>query len=861
MENPNSTVLAVNDLPEQLQLLTFTLKAAGYDVLETTNPNGALKLATEHQIDLIINDFSRPSIEGLELLQRIRSVPSLTGTPILFIASLHLPDQTRAAIADPETRDDFLEAPYTPTALIRKIARLIERKHIQDELRHSKERYIELFDNANDIVYTHDLEGHYTSLNKKGQAITGYTCEEAAQLEFNTLATPEDVALAKEMLRRKLDGDETSTIYEISIRAKDGTSIPVEVNTQLIYENGSPIGVQGIARDIRARKEAEEQFRQVSESLLEAERRAITEYKILLGRIAHLAQALASARNLTPIFNALLKFTTISLPCDALGIALYDHEHVELSPQFLWIQNNLTDVTDLEPFPLTTNSDVQRAIVSGETIISSSNGKQASTLFQRSQTNLKPLSTMTVPMTIMGRTIGTLEIQSTTRNAYQREHTTAVQMAANLAANTIENVRLLNREREQDEKLRHAQKMEAIGQLTSGIAHDFNNICTAFFGHCDILSNQINEGDPLRKHVNDLRVAAKRAASLTKQLLTFSRKQVIQPTNLDLNTVIKSTGEFIRSVISEDISIITNLASDLPQIKADRSQIEQIIMNLAVNARDAMPNGGRIVIETSLAHSDDKQKQQRAKHQVSFVQLSVADTGTGMSAETQQRAFEPYFTTKEEGKGTGLGLATVYGCVKQSGGSISLDSKEGKGTTFKILFPTAKEQLDQLLAETHTEPTSQPIGNQTILIAEDDMTVREVLHSALSFSGYNVLEAPNGREGWELFQQNQNAIELVITDVLMPEMNGSELALRINRLKPATPVLYISGHATNVIIEHGVLLEDVAFIEKPFNTHDVLSKVHELLKITALPTFIGSLFVSCSLFYSQLIELNVMLGQ
>ena len=824
------TILVINNLPDQLQLLSSTLRNAGYDVLEAANPKAALRLAANEKPDLIINDVSMSETDGIELSRRLRARLDLASTPILLLSNFRV-DTSNAVEGIEAGADHFLQAPYDQLELIARVGQLIERKRTQEALRRSEERYRELFDNAKDIVYTHDLEGHYTSLNKKGQQITGYTCEEAATLEFNNLATPEDVALARKMLRHKLAGDETSTIYEVSILAKDGTVIPVEVNTQLIFENGTPIGVQGIARDIRARKEAEEKFRQVSQSLLEAERRAITEYKTLLERIAQLAQVLASARDLAPIFKALLEFTTISLPCNALGIALYDHEQVELNPHFLWIEGNNIDITDLEPIPVTTNSDVRRAIVSGHTIISTASqpDQPIPTIFEYSHTDLKPASAMTVPMTIMGRTIGTLEIQCTTDNAYQTEHTTALQMAANLAANTIENVRLLNREREHENQLRQAQKMEAIGHLAGGVAHDFNNIVTAMYGNCDMLMRGLEPGTFLRKHVHDIKDSAKRAAMLTRQLLAFSRKQVLQPVNLNLNTVVIDIERLIARLIGEDISITCNLAEDLPQIKADKSQLEQIIMNLAVNARDAMPQGGKIIIETSVVYLDKKRPQQYSKIKTHpHIQLSITDTGTGMRAETQKHIFEPFFTTKEEGKGTGLGLATVYGSVKQSRGSIWLHSKEGEGTVFKIHFPIAKEHLD-ILPESRTEPTDDHKGTQTILIAEDDHAVRQVLRDALHFSGYKILEAANGRDGWELFQQHQEDIQLVITDVLMPQMNGRELALLINKIRPTVRIIYISGHPTDAITDRGVLLEGVDFLEKPFTNNDVIRKVREVL--------------------------------
>lgn len=826
------TILAVNDIPDQLQILAMHLRVAGYNVLEAANPKAAIRLATDQRPDLIISDLSVPQIDGLDLHRSVRSTRELADTPILVISALHLPPDSPKQNASSTTRDDFIEAPYEPLELVAKIARLIERKRTEDELRHSQNRYIDLFDNANDVIYTHDLDGHYTSLNKQGERITGYSSEEASKLDFNTLASPEDVALAKEMLRRKLEGQETSTVYQVEIRAKDGKTIPFEVNTQLIYQDGVPVGVQGIARDITERKQAEESLRKISEELLEAERRAINDYKLLVERIAHLAQTLASARDLNLIFEALLEFTTISLPCDALGIALYNHEQVESTPHFFWIEEHKVDTTNLEPISVTTDSDLRRAIVSGQTIISTAPDVESPlpTIFSFRDTDFKPASTMTVPMTIMGRTIGTVEIQSTVPNAYQPEHATPLEMAANLAANTIENVRLLQREREIEQQLQQSQKMEALGHLAGGVAHDFNNIVTAIYGFCDMLLRGLEKGNPLRVDVENIRHAAKRAELLTRELLAFSRKEVLQPVNLSLNSVVTDMELLLTKLIGEDITMIHDLAPNLPQIRADKGQLGRIIMNLAVNARDAMPNGGRITIQTSLVHPETKRS--HAVNHTSAqpqIQLLISDTGVGMSPEVQAQIFEPFFTTKEPGKGTGLGLATVYGSVKQSGGSIWFDSKEGEGTTFKINFPVAQDHIDIAPEPILTDQAISNNGHKNLLIVEDDPNVRSVLRDALEGAGFHVLDAPDGREAWKVFQENQDTVDLVITDVLMPQMNGKQLATLINETRPDIPIIYTSGHPEDVITNRGVLHQGVNFVPKPFQGNDVVEKVRQVL--------------------------------
>ena len=640
-QGPSHTILAVNDRKDQLTELASAIELAEYAVLKATNVSAALRLATEQQPDLIIIDVSKTQT-ALDLHRRLRSNPNVSDVPILLITAEAVEHPNSFEIDS--TKDDVLETPYHPITLAAKVARLVERKRTQD----AKQRYFELFHNANDVVYTHDLEGRYTSLNKRGQQITGYSPDEIADVKFSSLASPDDVALAHEMLRKKLNGDATNTIYELSVKKKDGTWTRFEVNSQLIFEKGKPVGVQGIARDISARQEAEE-------------------------------------------------------------------------------------------------------------------------------------------------------------------------------------------------KLRQAQKMEAIGLLAGGVAHDFNNILTAIYGSCDSLLLALEqENTPvehqdtsqwiktLRKHVSDIQQSGRSAASLTKKLLAYSRKQVLQPVNLNLNTVVTNMEEMIRRTIGDDISITLNLASDLPQITADRNELEQIIINLAINARDAMPNGGTITIETSVVHRDKKPGKKHTSHRNSYVQLSIADTGIGMSSEIQQHIFEPFFTTKTEGKGTGLGLAHVWGCVDQSEGFITVSSKEGEGTTFNIQFPVAQSTSFETSIDLILEPNEQLQGTQTVLIAEDNPDVRQRVKDWLTGAGYTTLEAIDGVHALELLNDQQ--IHLLITDVLMPKMNGRDLALRILDLRPTAQVLFISGYPTDIITDRGgVLIEGVHFLSKPFNRNELLHSVSQIL--------------------------------
>lgn len=626
MKQSSHIILAVNDRLDQLELLASIIEQPEYRVIKATTPSAAVQLTTCHQPDLIIINLSKRK-SALKLYRQFRSTHGLANTPILVIGIE--PNQIDFLES---TKDDILQYPYQPITLAAKVARLVERKRTQDELDSSQQLYFDLFQNANDVVYTHDLTGRYTSLNAIGQQITGYSPEEIGGVDFRSLASPEDVELAHSMLRKKLKGEATNTVYAVSIKAKDGTMIPFEVNSQLIIKNGKPVGVQGIARDIRARKEAEEK-------LLQLER---------------------------------------------------------------------------------------------------------------------------------------------------------------------------------------AQKMEAVGLLAGGVAHDINNILTAIYGGCDSLQREHGES----KHVLDILEAGRRAAKLTEQLLAYSRQQVLQPVNLNVNTVITHImDQFIARTIGEDISIICKLADDLPLISADKTQLETILINLAVNARQAMPDGGTITIETSIVYPGRKQAKKQ-KNSNAQVQLSISDTGIGMSPETQKQVFDPFFTTKPEG--SGLGLAMAFGYVKQSGGSISVFSKEGEGSTFQIQFPVANGNLPETPIETVSEPIEGDEATHTIIVAEDDEPVRRVVKNALVHAGYNVLEAFNGAHALELLKEHRDQVQLVITDCKMPHMCGQQLARQI---AGTVHVLFISGYSRDVITDPGFLVDGVNLLNKPFTGNQLLQAVRKILTL------------------------------
>lgn len=386
-----------------------------------------------------------------------------------------------------------------------------------------------------------------------------------------------------------------------------------------------------------------------------------------------------------------------------------------------------------------------------------------------------------------------------------------------------------------EEQFRQAQKMEAVGRLAGGIAHDFNNLLMVIQGYADLMAERLPAGDPLRRSAEQIQTAARRATSLTQQLLAFSRKQMLAPKVLNIHSVVNDMEKILRRLIGEDIELRTSTESDLWLVKADRSQIEQVIMNLAVNARDAMPRGGRLMLETANVELDQSSAQPPAVLTAGkYVMLAVTDNGCGMDAATQAHIFEPFYTTKEKGKGTGLGLATVYGIVKQSGGYIWVYTEPGEGTTFKIYLPKIEEEVPADIFDRRLDSRASPRGSEVILLVEDERGVRELARQYLEMSGYTVLEAEDGHTALELSAMHAGPIHLLMTDVVMPGISGRELADRICRSRPGIKVLYMSGYTDQAVVHHGILESDAVLLQKPFNMASLASKLREILSAEAV---------------------------
>jgi two-component system, cell cycle sensor histidine kinase and response regulator CckA len=405
-----------------------------------------------------------------------------------------------------------------------------------------------------------------------------------------------------------------------------------------------------------------------------------------------------------------------------------------------------------------------------------------------------------------------------------------VERWVHLAGIAIERERAAMALRNSEAQLEHSRRLEAIGRLAGGVAHDFNNLLTIIVGYADFLRRGLTQSDPLQREVVEIARAADRATDLTRQLLAFSRKQILRPVVLDPNDAMTQMDSLLRRIIGEDITLVTCLDPTLRRARVDRGQLEQVIVNLAANARDAMPEGGTLTLETASVYLDAEFT--RGKEGLApgpYVMIAVSDTGVGMDADTQARIFDPFFTTKEVGKGTGLGLSTVYGIVKQSGGHVTVRSEQGRGTTFRVYLPAVDAPEGK--SEMPFVPSDALQGHEIVLVVEDDDGVRRLACDTLKRCGYSVLEARNGVEAIEIAEETSGPIHALVTDVVMPQMGGRRLADRLVETRPNIAVLFMSGYTEDSMLRHGVLHNDVAFLHKPFTPSALASKLREALDL------------------------------
>jgi two-component system, cell cycle sensor histidine kinase and response regulator CckA len=754
-------VLLVNDSAEHLDLMGTVLQLSGYNFITAMDGYEGYEVALAQRPDLIISDVLMPRLDGIQLCHLIRAHAELSRIPILLVSAFRK-DNESVVEGLQAGADDYMEVPFDPMRLIAKIAQVIERRHAEKKILESEERCRDLIENAHDLIYSHDLEGNFTSINKAGEQLTGYSREEALSMNLAQTVAPDYMEKAQRMIARKLGGEKV-TVYDLEILAKDGRRVAVEVNTRLVYRDGVAVGVQGIARDITERKHAEAALREAEEK-----------YRSIFENAAE------------GIFQATPDGRFIAVNPAMARILGYG------SPEEL-----LAHRTDIEvPHYVDSNR----------------------------RTELKQM------LAEHGLVVGfECEIyRKDLSKAWTVNNIRAIRDGQGAVAYYEGSIEDITERKMLGEQLRQAQKMEAIGQLAGGIAHDFNNLLTAIGGYSEISMTLLQAEDPLRHNLEEIKKASDRATALTRQLLAFSRKQVLQPKILNLNAIVSELEKMLRRLIGEDIELCTALNPKLGSIKADPGQIEQVIMNLSVNARDAMPRGGRLIIETeNVFFTEEFFGDHGVIAPGAYVMLAVRDTSTGIDEKTKMHVFEPFFTTKEVGRGTGLGLSTVYGIVSQSGGNIWVHSEAGQGTTFKIYLPLIDDAPEYTRSR---EPEEFLKGSQTILLAEDEEMVRHLVRDVLQKYGYQVLEVANGRAALFICEHHQGPIHLLLTDVIMPEMSGRELENHLRQLRPDLKVLFMSGYIGNSNIENDTIDSDIPFLQKPFTPQALVRKVREALQ-------------------------------
>jgi two-component system cell cycle sensor histidine kinase/response regulator CckA len=760
---------------------------------------------------------------------------------------------------------------------------ITERKRAEEALRESEERYKGLVDSAFDGVVIHQ-DRIIISANRAYAEMFGYTIKKLIGRNILELTPPE----FRDFVSAQIMRDEA--VYETLGLKEDGFYINIEVSAKMCLYQGAPARLAAV-RNITERKRTEEELRRQLD-FTEAITTSLGEGVYALdksGRVTFMNPAAESAlgwkqaellgREMHDVIHFQLADGTLrsSAECPPLRV-LKSGRAVEVESDAFTRRDGSVFLTAYTSSPIVTDGQVRGAVLAFRDI---TERKRAEEALRASEERYRLLfDSNPQPMWVFDlETLAFLEINQAAieHYGYSREEFLAMTIRDIRPASDVPNLldRLsqealpINSEaevwkhRKKDGKtidveiaghaltfygrparivlaydvterksleaqLRQAQKMEAVGQLAGGIAHDFNNLLTAILGYSDLTIAQLARQDPMLRNVEEIKKAGERAAALTRQLLAFSRKQVLQPKVIDLNSVVSNLERMLQRVIGEDVELRTLLDPNLGRIKVDPGQIEQIIMNLAVNARDAMPQGGKLTIETkNICHGDEYSLQHVGVNLGSFVMLAVSDTGAGMDLVTQARIFEPFFTTKELGKGTGLGLSTVYGIVKQSGGNIWTYSELGVGTTFKTYFPRTDEGAREY--ERCTGSGEVLHGTETILLAEDEQLVLKLACEVLRMYDYEVLEATNGDAALLICERFTEPIHLLITDVIMPGMNGHELSDRLRHLRPEMKALYMSGYTDGAIVHHEVLADGANFIQKPFSADSLARKVREIL--------------------------------
>jgi PAS domain S-box-containing protein len=690
---------------------------------------------------------------------------------------------------------------------------ITDRYETELALRDSEAKFRTIGMSAPDAMILINDDGLVEYWNPAAERTFGYTASEMQGMDVHSKLLPESYATRFQTAFRKFQetgaGDAIGRLVELTAKRKDGSEFPIEiaVNPILIHEK---YWASAIIRDITDRKHAEE------ERALNARR---------LAALLELNQM--SSVSLHDLIHFALE-EAVKLTGSTIGYIAFANEDESILKLYAWSAKALAECAIIDKpilYPVISTGLWGEAVRQRRPIIT--NNYAADNPWKKGipEGHVTVLRHMNVPI-FDGNRIVVVAGVGNKPTEYDVGDVRQLTLLMEGMWRIVSHRQAEKERKSLQDQLAQASKMEAIGRLAGGVAHDFNNLLTTILGYSEMIQSQLSDGAPFRSEVDEIRKAGERAASLTQQLLAFSRKQVITPRVIDLNATVKEARKMLERLIGENIHLVFDLAPNLGCIRVDPHQIDQVLLNLAVNSRDAMLHGGTLTISTANTEFDSLPHSHLEISPGSYIVLSVADTGVGMDEKTKAQAFEPFFSTKEKGKGTGLGLAMVYGIVKQNGGAVSVYSEPGMGTVFRVYIP----RVDETPTPGDTSPPSaSPTGKETILLAEDNDMVRHLAQRIINRLGYTVIEACDAKDAIRIGMEYSAPIHLLLSDVIMPGMNGIDLYDRLQKVRPGMKVLFMSGYAEDAVVRQDVLPAGTEFIQKPFNAKDLANRIRQAL--------------------------------
>ncbi len=758
-------VLFIEDSPYDAKLLEHTMQRGGLDVFSrrVESADEMREALREQEWDIVLSDYHLPQFSAPAALEMLKQ----SGLELPFIVVSGSMGEEAAVAAMRHGVNDYLTKGNL-TRLIPTIERELREAQSRRERRRVEQdirQLAALVQSSGDAILSMTVDGVITSWNPAAERLFGWSAIEAIGRPVSSLAPPDRVTEWNESMERLRLGAQIEQFETVRV-CKEGKQIDVSVSLSPIHDqSGLLIGASKTVRDITERKSLEDQFRQ-------AQRR--------------LQHVLAS--------SPAVLFTVAVAADQTWGIT--------------WTSDNLPEILGYSP----------SAALGKDWWLGNIHSEDRDKVVAQFQADLPSQERSTHEYRFR---------HGDGSYRWTRGELRLIRDEAGKAVEAVGSWSDITERKNLEDQFRQAQKMEAVGRLAGGVAHDFNNLLTIINGYGELVLGKLSAADPSRPLIREIVAAGDRAAGLTRQLLTFSRKAIIEPKILDLKVVVADVDKMLRRILGEDIQLAIVVDPELGAVKADPGQIEQVVMNLVVNARDAMPQGGQLTVEVRNAELDEAYAREHLDARAGpHVLLAVSDTGCGMDQATMTRLFEPFFSTKGE-KGTGLGLATVHGIVKQSGGHVGVYSEVGRGTTFKVYLPRLAQRAPPEKAR--PEQAAMPRGSETVLLVEDEDGVRALSRHVLQSSGYIVLEAHDGLEAIRVAEQHKGRIDLLLTDVVMPRMSGREVAERLAGMHAGMKVLFLSGYTDDAVVRHGILEAEVAFLQKPFSPGSLAAKVREVL--------------------------------